>query len=74
MHRAYLKQGQKERNLPFEAVKGLYDGTQKLYIHASREKAIVDAVNWAKERRNTEVGTSFMVMKLVWLQHLLKRT
>lgn len=47
--KAYLKQGQKEKNLPYEAVKGLYDGSQKLYIHASREKAIVDAVNWAKK-------------------------
>ena len=46
--KAYLKQGQKEKNLPYEAVKGLFDGSQKLYIHASREKAIVDAVNWAK--------------------------
>ncbi|NNC69859.1 MAG: amidohydrolase family protein [Flavobacteriaceae bacterium] len=44
---AYLKLEQKEKNLPFEATKGLFDGTQKLYIHASREKAIVDAVNWA---------------------------
>jgi len=45
--KAYLNGGQRERNLQFEAVKGLYSGKQKLYIHASREKAIVDAVNWA---------------------------
>ncbi len=44
---AYLNQGSQEKNLPYEAVKGLYDGSQKLYIHAGREKAIVDAVNWA---------------------------
>jgi len=45
--KAYIKGGQQERNLEFEAVEGLYTGKQKLYIHASREKAIVDAVNWA---------------------------
>jgi len=45
--KAYIKGGQQERNLEFEAVEGLYTGKQKLYIHASREKAIVDAINWA---------------------------
>ena len=46
--KAYLKGGQQERNLQLEAVDGLYKGAQKLYIHVSRERAIVDAVNWAK--------------------------
>ncbi|MFD0861325.1 amidohydrolase family protein [Sungkyunkwania multivorans] len=46
--KAYLKGGQEETNVQFQAVKGLFDGSQKLYIHADREKGIVDAVNWAK--------------------------
>ncbi len=45
----YLKGEQKEKNLPYTAVKGLYDGSQQLFIHASREKEIVDAIAWAKE-------------------------
>ncbi len=45
--KTYLKGGQKEKNLQFGALKGLMDGTQKLYVHAGREKEIVDAVNWA---------------------------
>ena len=45
--KAYLQEGQKEKNLPFLAVKGLFDGSQKLYIHATREKEIVDAIHWA---------------------------
>ncbi len=43
----YLKGGQKEKNLQFDALKGIMNGKQKLYIHAGREKEIVDAVNWA---------------------------
>ena len=53
--KAYIKGGQQERNLQFEAVGGLYKGTQKLYIHVSKEKAIVDAVNWAKNEGIKEV-------------------
>ncbi len=45
--KAYLKGGQSEKNLPFEAVKGLYDGTQKLFVHTGGKKEIVDAVNFA---------------------------
>ncbi len=56
--KAYLKQEQKEKNLPYQAVKGLLDGSQKLYIHASREKAIVDAINWAK---NTGINNLVLV-------------
>ncbi len=46
--KAYLTKAQSSKNIPYEAVKGLLNGSQKLYIHASREKAIVDAVQWAK--------------------------
>ncbi|NER14151.1 amidohydrolase family protein [Leptobacterium flavescens] len=47
--RAYLKGSQSPRNLPYEAVKGLFDGTQRLYVHVNGEKEIVDAVNFTKE-------------------------
>ncbi len=47
--KAYLAKGQSTKNIPYEAVKGLFDGSQKLYIHASREKALVDAVQWAHQ-------------------------
>ncbi len=46
--KAYLRSNPGEKNLQYEAVKGLYDGSQALYIHAGLEKEIVDAVNWAK--------------------------
>lgn len=47
--KAYLQGGQSPRNLPYEAVKGLFDGTQKLYINVDGEKEITDAVNFTKE-------------------------
>lgn len=36
------------RNLVFEAMKGIFDGTQTLYVHANEEKQIRDAVQLAK--------------------------
>lgn len=47
--RTYLKGKRSPKNLPFEAVKGLFDGSQKLYINADGSKEIVDAVNFAKD-------------------------
>lgn len=47
--KAYLADNSKERNLIFEATKGLFDGNQTLYIHANEEKQIIDAVQLAKE-------------------------
>ena len=38
-----------ERNLIFEAMKGIFDGNQTLFIHADEEKQIIDAVNLAQE-------------------------
>ncbi|WP_299114832.1 amidohydrolase family protein [uncultured Winogradskyella sp.] len=40
----------KERNLPFEAMAGLFDGSKHLYINVSGEKNIRDAVNFAKSQ------------------------
>jgi imidazolonepropionase-like amidohydrolase len=42
--KAYLSTTPKERNLIFESTKGLFDGTQTLFIHADEEKQIVDAI------------------------------
>ncbi|RIV45268.1 amidohydrolase family protein [Flagellimonas pelagia] len=46
---AYGKAVEKEKNLPFAAMEGLFDGSKRLYIHADGEKEITDAVNMAKE-------------------------
>lgn len=47
--KSYLADTAKDRNLVFEATKGLFDGTQTLFIHANNELQIVDAVNLALE-------------------------
>ena len=47
--KAYLGEGSKERNIVLESTKGLYDGSQTLFIHANEEKQIIDAVQFAKE-------------------------
>lgn len=46
--KAYQIENSKERNLIFEATKGLFDGSQTLFIHADEEKQIIDAVQLAK--------------------------
>ncbi len=38
----------KERNLIFEATKGLFNGEQTLFIHANEEKQMIDAIELAK--------------------------
>ncbi len=43
--KAYLKGNQKSKNLPFEAVAGLFNGKQKLFVHTQGEREITDAVN-----------------------------
>ncbi|CAM4130332.1 amidohydrolase family protein [Flavobacterium weaverense] len=47
--KAYLGASSKDRNLVLESTKGLFDGTQTLYINANEEKQITDAVQFAKE-------------------------
>jgi imidazolonepropionase-like amidohydrolase len=47
--KAYSSDASKERNLVFEAMKGLFDGTQTLFIHADENKQIIDAIQFAKE-------------------------
>ena len=45
----YLAGDQKEKNLPYAAMKGLFDGSQRFYIHVSGQREITDAVNMFKE-------------------------
>jgi len=47
--KAYGKGNETEINLPFAAMQGLFDGSQRLYIHANGEKEITDGVTMAKE-------------------------
>ena len=46
--RAYLKGNRSVKNLPYEAMEGLFDGSENLYVHVDDEKGITDAVNFAK--------------------------
>ncbi|MEN2402277.1 amidohydrolase family protein [Flavobacterium sp. MC2016-06] len=45
--KAYNQTPVKERNVVLEAAKGLFDGTEILYIHADEEKQIIDAIQLA---------------------------
>lgn len=45
---AYSKTDSKVRNLPFEAMEGLFDGSKRLYIKAEGEQEMMDAVTTAK--------------------------
>ncbi|MDQ6469057.1 amidohydrolase [Flavobacterium sp. LHD-80] len=49
--KAYNQTTPKERNIVLEATKGLFDGTQTLYIHADEEKQIVDAIQLAADNQ-----------------------
>ncbi len=41
----YLKSDKKQKNLPFEALSGVFNGRQKVFIHVNGEKSIVDAID-----------------------------
>jgi len=45
----YLNTSKSPKNLPYEALEGLFNGSQNLYIHANGVKEITDAVNFSKE-------------------------
>lgn len=53
----YLAGNKMPKNLPYEAMSGLFDGTQKLFIHVSGSKEITDAINTAKS-----VGVNHIVI------------
>ncbi|MBL4938701.1 MAG: amidohydrolase family protein [Lutibacter sp.] len=45
----YLKSNKKPLNLPFEAMEGLFNGSKKLYVHASGVTEITDAIHFCKK-------------------------
>ena len=45
----YLKGNKDSRNLPYEALEGVFNGTQKMFVHASGKKSITDAVETLKK-------------------------
>lgn len=45
----YLASNSSTENLPFSATKGLFNGSQKIFIHVSGEREITDAVNSCKK-------------------------
>ena len=47
--KTYLAGNQSPVNLPYAATKGLFNGSQKLFVHASGQREITDAVTIAKE-------------------------
>lgn len=68
---AYNKtQNVTDKNLRFEAMKGIFDGTKNLYIHTDYVKDIISAVNFAKRyhiKKMVLVGgrESYKVTKLL---------
>ncbi|SFU43576.1 Imidazolonepropionase [Pustulibacterium marinum] len=46
--KAYNQGKGSERNLPLEAMKGVFDSSQKLFIHADGQREIVDAITFAE--------------------------
>ena len=47
---AYSQSPQETKNLRFEAMKGLFDGSKNLYIHVDLGKEIVEAIDFAKKQ------------------------
>ncbi|MDO5977648.1 amidohydrolase family protein [Flavivirga spongiicola] len=47
--KAYNNGNKTKIHLPFEATKGLFDGSKKLYVHVNDEKGITDAVNFTNQ-------------------------
>ncbi|MBA3704598.1 MAG: amidohydrolase family protein [Bacteroidetes bacterium] len=55
--KAYNETDNKEEsNLRFESLKGIFKGTQTLYIHSNNVKEIVEAVNFAKQNAIKKVA------------------
>jgi imidazolonepropionase-like amidohydrolase len=46
--KAYLKGNKATKNIPYDAMQGLFSGSQKLFVHVNNEKGITDAVDFAK--------------------------
>lgn len=46
--KAYHVSAKSPKHLPFEALQGVVNGSQKLYIHVDGERGITDAINFSK--------------------------
>lgn len=46
---AYYQSTPSEKNLRFESLKGVFDGSKRLYIAVHHAAAILDALNWVKK-------------------------
>ncbi|NJB72286.1 hypothetical protein GGR42_002777 [Saonia flava] len=53
--KAYGTGSSNEMNLAFKAMQGLFNGTQKLYVYAEREKEIIDAISTLKNTGIPEI-------------------
>lgn len=53
--KAYNNGNKATKHLPFEAMSGLFNGSQHLYINADDAKSITDAVNFAKAQGISKV-------------------
>lgn len=53
--KAYLATSASNRNIVFEAMKGIFNGTQTLFVHANEEKQIIGAVQLAKRYQITKM-------------------
>jgi imidazolonepropionase-like amidohydrolase len=55
--KAYNESADKvEANLRFEAMKGIFSGTQTLFIHSNTVKEMVEAINFAKQNKIAKVA------------------
>lgn len=48
---SYLKSSKSPKNLPFDAMKNLMNGSQTLFVHVNTEKGILDAIDFAKQNK-----------------------
>lgn len=46
--KAYVSESSNQKNLTYEATKGLFEGSQTLFVTANEEKQIIDAVEFTK--------------------------
>ena len=49
-NQAKVYSDQKPKHLPYSSMKGVFDGSKTLYLHASYQKQIVDGIDFLKEQ------------------------
>ncbi len=53
--KAYKKDGATKKNLPFAASQGIFNGKQKVFVHVSKQKGIIDAIALMKSMGVDEI-------------------